>query len=72
MLEEDGDSGHGWAKKTKIVQEWKRENELASYKNVAGSPDLSLIENCWLPLKEHYKAFPRWDDFTSRELIQEG
>ena len=72
ILEEDGDSGHGFGSTKNTVAVWKRQNQLKYYKNYPGSPDLSPIENCWLPPKQYYKKWPKWDDFGSRELIQEG
>ena len=72
VLEEDGDSGHGFGSSKNIVAIWKEQNQLEYYKNCPGSPDLSPIENCWLPPKQYYKKWPKWDDFGSRELIQEG
>ena len=72
ILEEDGNSGHGWSKTSNVVREWKAQNGLESYKKCAGSPDLSPIENCWLPPKQIHKKYPQWDDFSTYELIQEG
>lgn len=69
VLEEDGDSGHGWESKNNVVTAWKELNQLECYKNCVRSPDLSPIENCWLPPKQYYKKWPRWDDFSTRELI---
>ena len=72
VLEEDGDSGHGKAKNRNIVRQWKEENNLEYFFNCASSPDLSPIENCWQPPKQHLKKFPHWDDRTTKELIVEG
>ena len=54
-LEEDGDSWDGKAKNNNIVREWKEENKLEYFSNCASSPDLSPIENCWQPPKQHLK-----------------
>lgn len=65
-------SGHGKAKNRNIVRQWKEENNLEYFFNCASSPDLSPIENCWQPPKQHLKKFPHWDDRTTEELIVEG
>ncbi len=73
VLEEDNDLGHGIGKaKTNIVRKWKEDNRLEYYFNCAQSPDLSPIENCWMPPKQHVRKVPHWDDATTRELIVEG
>lgn len=72
VLEEDGDSGHGKAKNRNIVRQWKEENNLEYFFNCASSPDLSPIENCWQPPKQHLKKFPHWNDRTTKKLIVEG
>ena len=71
VLEEDGDSGHGPGK-SNIVRTWKQENNLEYYFNCHSSPDLSPIENCWQPVKQHLHKYPHWDDNTTKELISEG
>jgi hypothetical protein len=45
---------------------------LKHYFNVAGSPDLNIIENCWQPPKQYVQKFPDWDDPTTIELIKGG
>ena len=72
VLEEDGDSGHGKAKNRNIVRQWKKDNNLEYFFNCASSPDLSPIENCWQPPKQHLKKYPHWDDHTTKKLIVEG
>ena len=73
VLEEDSDSGYGKAKNRNIVRQWKEEeNNLEYFFNCASSPDLSLIENCWQPPKQHLKKFPHLDDRTTKKLIVEG
>ena len=58
MLEEDGDSGYGGgnSKRENIVKEWKKTYGLKHYFNIPGSPDLSLIENCWRAVKQYIRA----------------
>ncbi len=56
-LGEDGDSRYCKAKNNNIVRKWKVENKLEYFFNCASSPDLSLIENCWQPPKQHLKKF---------------
>ena len=72
VLKEDSDRGHGKAKNHNIVQKWKEENNLEYFFNCASSPDLSPIENCWQPPKQHLKKYLHWDDHTIKELIMEG
>ena len=72
VLEEDGDSEHGKAMNKNIIRRWKEENRLNYYFNYASSPDLSPIENCWQPPKQHLRKYPHWDDATTKSLIIEG
>ena len=72
VLEEDGDSGHGTGRTRNAVKTWKESNHLNHYFNCSSSPDLSPIENCWLPIKQHLRKYPHWDDATLKELILEG
>ena len=71
VLEEDGDSGHRPGK-SNIVRTWKEKNELNHYFNCASSPDLSPIENCWQPVKQHLRKYSHWDDATTKKLFYEG
>ena len=71
VLEEDRDSGHRPGK-SNIVRTWKEKNDLNRYFNCASSPDLSPIENCWQPVKQHLRKYPHRDDATTKELIYEG
>lgn len=71
VLKEDDDSGHGTGKRNK-VKTWKEKHGLKIYFNCPQSPDLSVIENCWQPAKQHVRKFPHWDDSSLRELIIEG
>lgn len=72
VLEEDGDSGHGTGKQDDIVKAWKTRHCLKHYFNAAASPDLSPIENCWQPTKQHLKKYPHWDESTTKQLILDG
>jgi hypothetical protein len=56
VLFEDGDSGHGTGKKNP-VHAWKEKHRLKYYFNVAKFPDLNIIENCWLLLKNMFGSF---------------
>ena len=61
LLEEDGDSGHGsYAENShnNIVNKWKRKEGLDYYFNIAGSPDLAYIENCWQAPKQWLRQHP--------------
>lgn len=71
VLEEDGDSGHGPGK-SNIVKTWKQNHDLEYYFNCSSSPDLSPIENAWLPSKQYIRKYPHWDDSTTKGLIYEG
>lgn len=71
VLEEDGDSGHNLSK-SNIVRKWKELNDLKSYFNSAGSPDLSSIENCWQPTKDKLRKYPHWDDKTTKSLVSDA
>ena len=72
VLEEDGDSGHGSANNNNIVRKWKEENGLKYYFNAPKSPDLSIIENCWQPVKQWLSKSDHWDDETTLDAIRTG
>jgi hypothetical protein len=72
VLEEDGDSGHGYGAGSNIVKQWKEDYGLKTYKNSAGSPDLAPIENCWQVPKQYVKKHPHFDLDTLKELAREG
>ncbi len=65
VLEEDNDSGHTGAMTTR----WKKEHGIQYYLNSPKSPDLSLIENVWQPLKFHYNSEPHWDEEQAKQRI---
>jgi hypothetical protein len=76
VLEEDRDSGHGIGGKdrgaTKLVNAWKRENNLKCYFNCTGSPDLAPIENAWQPVKQHIRKAPHFTKGETIKLALEG
>ncbi len=72
FVKEDGDIRHCKANNRKIVRKWKEENNLDYFFNFAFSTNLSPIENCWQPLKQHLKKYSHLDDHTKKELIVEG
>jgi len=49
VLEEDNDSGHGPGASNR-VRTWKKNVGLEYFFNSSHSPDLSPIENCWVPV----------------------
>jgi len=68
VLEEDGDSGHIGKKATK----WKKEHNVKFYINCPSSPDFSIVENCWQPMKQHVHSKPHWEDDATKALAYEG
>lgn len=60
VLEKDGDSGHEPGK-SNIVRTWKESNGLEIYFNCHSLPELSPIENCWQPVKQHLHKYPNWE-----------
>ncbi|KAF8857210.1 hypothetical protein BDZ45DRAFT_547405, partial [Acephala macrosclerotiorum] len=74
VLEEDGDSGHGYNKNgtPNVVTKWKKDHGLETYRNCVHSPDLSPVENCWQPIKHHIREQPHWDVDTLKELVLEA
>ena len=72
VLEEDRELGHGTGKTRNAVKKWKEDHYLKYYFNCASSPDLAVIENCWQPIEQHVRKYPRWDDASLEELIREG
>lgn len=71
VLEEDGDSGHGPGKDNPVGA-WKNMVGLKHYFNCALSPDLSPIENGWLPVKLRVREVSHWDAEFTKELALEG
>ena len=71
VLEEDGDSGHGTGRTRNAVKKWKEDHRLEHYFNCASSPDLSPIENCWQPIKQHVRKYSHWDDANRAKPLSE-
>ena len=71
VLEEDGDSSHGYNKNgtNNLVTSWKKANGLTTYKNCARAPDLSPTENSQQPIKYHIRQYGHWDSETLKELV---
>jgi hypothetical protein len=100
VLEEDGDSGHGYdppprkpklgcmtfaeykkslkppkppkPKQDNIVVKFKKQHNIVTYKNCAGSPDVTVIEAGWNWPKRKLRAFTHWTEESCRELAEEG
>ena len=62
ILEEDDDSGHGAADNNSRARRWKKEKHLNYYINASKSPDLSVVENAFQPLKQELSNTERWDE----------
>lgn len=67
LLEEDGDSAHGWASKKNKVKTFKEKHGLKCYQNCPYSPDFSVIEIVWRTLKQRVR---KWRCITEDELLQ--
>lgn len=74
VLEEDGDSGHGYnpTGSANIVTKWKEEHRLKTYKNCPDTPEFSPVENAWHWPKKRLREVPHWDEETMKELVLEG
>ena len=74
ILEEDDDSGHGHTngRGKNPVWEWKEKNHLKRYKNCPQSPDFSIIENCWQPLKAKLDREPHWSESQTLQAIKDS
>jgi hypothetical protein len=78
VLEEDHDSGHSVSSNdpqkrcNNPVKKWKAKHGLKSYFNCNGAPDLSPIENCWLPMKEYIRKYTHWEPDETQQLAKEG
>lgn len=76
-LEEDRDSGHGYAKSGRKNRptRWKEQHlraPLAYYYNCAHSPDLSPIEHMWSNVKNYVNSRPHWTDEEVKHLMKEA
>jgi transposase len=54
------------------VRQWKEKHGLNFYFNPPKSPDLSIIENCWQPIKQYVDSQPYWDEDKVKEAIIKG
>lgn len=72
VLEEDRDSSHGISKGKNIVKDFKKEHHIESYFNTAKAPDLSIIENCWQPVKGYIRKFQHWEVDETQQLAKEA
>lgn len=67
ILEEDGNSVHGWCSEKNKVKTFKEEHGIRCYKNCPYSPDFSVIETKWRILKQRVR---KWRCRTQDELLQ--
>ena len=72
VLEEDGDSGHGYGKANNRVKQWKEEHYLTTLKNGPNSADLAPIKNCWQPMKQTVREMPHWTKSEAWRLAITG
>ena len=71
VLEEDGAKGHGRGKNSPITK-WKDANGISYYFNHPYSPDLALIENCWIAPKSYLRKSGYYIDEMVKEIALEG
>ena len=64
ILEEDRDSSHGPAENQNLVQRYKDEISLRYYLNPPSSPDISVCEKSFQPLKHFLSNTGHWDKKT--------
>ena len=75
IMEENNDSGHGTYGGKDICTKWKKQQNpdyFNYYFNIAGSPDLAPIENCWKGPKSWLKTIPHWSDESVVDNVVEG
>ncbi|KAF1815725.1 hypothetical protein P152DRAFT_455449 [Eremomyces bilateralis CBS 781.70] len=76
VLKEDQDSGHVLPRSTKTkpsaVSRWKTEVGLYCFFNCAGSPELSIIEDCWQPIKRYVRKYRHWEPEETVQLVKEA
>ncbi|KAF1809579.1 hypothetical protein P152DRAFT_461262 [Eremomyces bilateralis CBS 781.70] len=76
VLEEDQDSGHAPPRSTKTkpsaASRWKTEVGLHCFFNCAGSPELSIIEDCWQPIKRYVRKYRHWEPEETVQLAKEA
>ena len=71
VLKEDGAKGYGRGKNSPITK-WKDANGISYYFNHLYSPDLALIENCWIAPKSHLRKSGHYIDEMVKEIALEG
>ncbi|TKX20112.1 hypothetical protein C1H76_7795 [Elsinoe australis] len=76
-LEEDRDSGHGYARSRRKNRptRWKDTHltgDLSHYYNAPHSPDLSPIEHMWSIVKNYVNSRPHWNDEDVKMLMREA
>ena len=71
VLEENGNSDHGFDSTINGIAKWKQTKGLKCYKNAARSPDFSIIENCWSASKQNAHKIPRYDDETTVQIFKD-
>ena len=64
IMKEDRDSEHDPQDNNNRVRRWKTEKGLNYYINASSSPDLSVIENAFQPLKQKLSNTGHWDEET--------
>ena len=72
ILEENQDSGHGVADNSNMVRKLKAEIGLRSYFNPSKSPDMSVIESCFQPLKQFLSNDGHWDEEELKRRAEDG
>ena len=73
ILAEDRDGAHGTNVPVNgMVRKWKRDNNLKIYSNAPASPDLSVIETCTHPIKQHLRKQAITDEETLEEYMWEA
>lgn len=70
IMQEDRDSGHGVAENNNKVRRYKKEIGLEYYFNPGKSPDLSVIENAFSPLKQKLANTGHWDEASLQKRAE--
>ena len=64
VMKENQDGEHDSKNNNNKVRRWKTEKGLNYYINTSTSPDLSVIENAFLSLKQELSNTSHWDEET--------
>ena len=73
ILKEDRDEAHGTnAPVNEMIRKWKRDNGLKTYFNAVNSSDLSVIETCTQPIKQHLRKQAISDEETLEAYMLEA